>query len=121
MANEITAGPSTQSGDIALLFLYKSGLTPRTYIDKDGATKSVIPTPSSVLPAWANDIVSDAEKAALDAGTIGLSVDVLRQVEGMTAADLAVQAKSQYDKMKAAFFAVYAVRYHEFYGARISR
>jgi len=121
MANEITAGPSNRSGDIALLFLYKSGITPRTYTDKDGATKTVVPTPSSGLPEWAVNLVSDTEKQNLDAGTSAFEQGVLRQTAGMSGAELAVQSKAQYDVMQAAFLTLYGVRFHEFYGTRIDR
>lgn len=121
MANEITAGPSNRSGDIALLFLYKSGISARTYTDKDGATQTVIPTPSSGLPEWAGNLVSDTEKQSLDAGTSAFEKGVLRQTTGMSGADLATQSKVQYDAMKAAFLTLYDVRFHQFYGTRIDR
>jgi len=121
MADEITAGPSTRSGDIALLFLYKSGIVLRTYTDADGATQTVVPTPASNLPEWADDLTTPAEKSGLDAGTLAFELDILRQTAGMTGADLSNQAKVQYDTKKAAFLILYGVKYHQFYGFRIDR
>lgn len=120
MAKEITAGPSNISGDIALLFLYAIP-SPRTYDDVDDVEQTIVPTPASGLPEWAENLLSTAEKAALDAGTAAFETQPLRQTAGMTASELATAARALYADARAAALVKYNVKYHAFYGTRIDK
>ncbi len=118
MANEITALRQVRD-EVQLLFLYPVA-TPKTFVDGLGVTRNVAPTPSSGLPDEAQDILTAAEKTALDAGTLVFVVASFRNSSRLTGAALATKAKALYDAHLARATELYQSTF-EFFGSRINR
>lgn len=119
MANEITALEGDGSGKYSLLFLYAIE-TPRTYDNAAGTPTNPVPTPSADLPALAADILTSAEKAALDGGTSMFEVVSIERAGGLSGAALLSRAQEVYASKKADALARYNATYHTRLGQRFN-
>ena len=102
MADEITKLDGDGGLKARLLFIYR-GLVQPTYPIDGGGTQTVIATPSSNLPVMAAEILSVAEKAALDAGTDAFEIVTLNIDDSKSNLDLLTEARVLYAKRKADF------------------
>lgn len=101
MADEITKLIGDGGLNVELLFIYR-GLEPVTYNDQTGLV-SIIPTPSADLPAIALNILTTAEKSALDIGADAFEVTNMRVHDGMLDAELLAAAREIYAQRKSDF------------------
>jgi hypothetical protein len=101
MANEITKLDGDGGLNANLLFIYS--LTPITYNDAAAQPVTVIPTPSSGLPDMAGNILTAAEKAALDDGSSAFEIMTLDVPDAKTNAELLADARALYAEKKADF------------------
>jgi len=102
MANEITKLGGDGGINATLLFIYRN-LTAITYQDSLAQTVTVIPTPSSDLPAMAANILTTAEKASLDTGVDAFELVSMPVIDAMTNVELLAAARALYLTKKAAF------------------
>ena len=105
MANEITVLSGNGRGVFDVLFLYTI-TTP-----KQVGGVNVIETPSSTLPKFAPEILTQAEKDALDAGTTAFDVIQFQKQSGLTGAQQSAQLKEIFASAEARFNDDYNLRY----------
>lgn len=95
VANEIAILDSDGAGMITALFLYPI-TTPKQYTGGDGAQHTIIYTPSSGLSARGATVLSAAERASLDAGTLAFETFQFRYDSTITDAVNAVNLQAAY-------------------------
>ena len=95
MANEVAILDSDGAGLITALFLYPIA-TPKTYVNGAGAAVPIIYTPSSGLPARGASVLSAAEKASLDTGTLAFETFQFRYDPAIGDAGNAANLKAAY-------------------------
>jgi len=110
MANEITVVGGDGRQLLSLLLLYPIA-TPATYIDADSIEQTIIETPSAGLPTIGAAILTIAEKAALDAGTLAFEVVPFGPDPGLNNPQLLASAQDLYARKRTAFELAYARRY----------
>lgn len=103
MANEITALQGN-NGSYTLLFLFPIASPAQA----GGA--NIVEKASASLPAHAQAILSQAEKDAIDDGTLAWEAIDFQTSPGMTNPQLAARAREMYASRKAAFATEYASR-----------
>lgn len=116
---EIIAGPATDTGEIELLCLIRSGITPRTYLNNLGVVTYIIPTPPDRLPDWAIDLISETDYNDLALGTLAFVLTKFRMDNSMTPAELANRAREVYSAAKLKFISDYIRMYHQYFGVAI--
>lgn len=117
MANEITSGPGDTDGNYPLLFIIPIP-TPKVWNSGINEGQNVVPTPSSTLPDWGVDILAQAEKDSLDAGTSLFMVYIFR-TNGLTGPQMIAKAQLLYTQESAKALADYA-KIYKYPGNRIS-
>lgn len=110
MANEITKLDGDGGLKATLLFLYQ--ITAPVYVIDGGGNQTVIATPSTDLPEMAGLILTSAEKAELDAGTLAFEVVSLSVTDAKTGPELLVDARALYAKRKTRFVELLARKYN---------
>ena len=112
MANEIAILDSDGAGMITALFLYPIA-TPKTYAGGDAVQHTIIYTPSAGLSARGALVLTAAEKASLDAGTLAFEVFQFRYDPAIGDAGNATNLKAAYSTHLAKATAAYtdAFRY----------
>lgn len=111
MASEITKLDGDGGLNARVLFLYLT-LTPNTYPIDGGGMHTVVPTPSTDLPAMAAEILTAAEKAALGAGTAAFEIVTFPISDALTNVELLAAARALYATKKADFVAREARKYN---------
>jgi len=112
MAREILVlERSPQRGEATLVFRYPIDQADReTYTDRDGATVTVVPTPSAGLPEAAQNLYTVAELAEFDAGEAMWKTFTLN-IKGLTGPEAVAAARAVYAGKEAEWRAQYARRY----------
>ena len=95
MPNEIAILDSDGAGLITALFLYQIA-APKAYTGGDAVQHTIIYTPSSGLSARGALVLTSAEKASLDAGTLAFETYQFRYDSTITDAANAANLRAAY-------------------------
>ena len=95
MPNEIAILDSDGAGMLTALFLYPIA-APKAYAGGDAVQHTIIYTPSASLSARGASVLTAAEKASLDAGTLAFEVFQFRYDSTLTDAANAANLKAAY-------------------------
>jgi len=112
MAREILVlERSPQKGEANLIFRYPIPEADRkTYVDAQGVTRAVVPTPSAGLPDVAKALYTPAELATFDAGEAFWRPFKVN-IEGLSASQAAAKVREVYAANEAEYRPEYARRY----------
>lgn len=114
MANEMTVLSGNGRGIYDVLFIFTIAAP------KQIAGVNIVETPSSTLPKYAPEILTQAEKDALDAGTTAFDVIQFQKQSGLTGAQLTAQLREIFLAAETQFNADYNAR-HLHLATRLSR
>lgn len=105
MANEITVGERTARNAMTLLFTFPIAAP------KQVAGENVVVSPSAGLPTNVAGVISQAEKDAMDAGTLAFETISFQYDPEMSGPELLARARQIYASRLQAFSARYTARF----------